>query len=401
MEQANVHWDDGGPVADVGNAALPLSEIDTRTARAQTLMAEFGVECLLLYGSEGYPHGVRYFSGFWPSFESALVVLTQAGRPVLLPGPETEPLARLSVALPDIIAVEESGFAGAPDYAGLSAPSLAEAIAPLVAGLAGRRIHAYPFRAFPHSLTETLAASFPAYEVVSGDDIVQRIRRVKTDYEVARLRRASQLAEEVFASVHPRIADGMTETAVMDLANAGMAAGGSEAPAYYGWCASGPNTQNPIHRSTRRVIRDGDLVQLNIGPRIEGYSGSVGRALTMGGKNKSATRLIADGLAIAARTAAETRAGIPASTVAMKVGAEMEARGYSALYGPAHGTGMEECELPWIQRSSEFVLEPNMSFNIDIWLERDGHGLRVEDGIIVTPDGCDVLSPRFHEVISQ
>jgi Xaa-Pro aminopeptidase len=69
------------------------------------------------------------------------------------------------------------------------------------------------------------------------------------------------------------------------------------------------------------------------------------------------------------------------------------------LYGPAHGTGHSEVEGLWLGRRAGFVIRPNMLFNIDIWLSDGTHGLRFEDGVLVTANGLRELTTYRREAI--
>ena len=75
--------------------------------------------------------------------------------------------------------------------------------------------------------------------------------------------------------------------------------------------------------------------------------------------------------------------------------------GNFALYGPAHGTGMQECEGPWLDDKTELVIQPNMVFNVDIWLSDGEIGLRYEDGIVVTKTGVKELTKYKREIIAK
>ncbi len=70
-----------------------------------------------------------------------------------------------------------------------------------------------------------------------------------------------------------------------------------------------------------------------------------------------------------------------------------------ALYGPAHGTGHSEVEGLWLSRSADFIIQPGMLFNIDIWLSDGINGLRYEDGVLVTEKGLKQLTSYRREKI--
>ena len=65
------------------------------------------------------------------------------------------------------------------------------------------------------------------------------------------------------------------------------------------------------------------------------------------------------------------------------------------VYGPLHGTGIIEVEAPWVETTSNYKLQPNMTFQIDTFISTDTFGVRWEKGIAVTETGCDILSPEI------
>ena len=80
---------------------------------------------------------------------------------------------------------------------------------------------------------------------------------------------------------------------------------------------------------------------------------------------------------------------MPASDVAKKIHGYIAAQGYgdAILYGPAHGCGQMECEFPFLETSSTYILEENMTFMGDVFLHRNHMGFRWEDGLIVKASG--------------
>lgn len=68
--------------------SIPLSEFRERVIKTQTSMKKAGYDMLLCYGNEAEPQYVRYFSNYWPSFETAGVLIPAEGKPILLIGPE-------------------------------------------------------------------------------------------------------------------------------------------------------------------------------------------------------------------------------------------------------------------------------------------------------------------------
>ena len=95
------------------------------------------------------------------------------------------------------------------------------------------------------------------------------------------------------------------------------------------------------------------------------------------------------------------RAGTPAADVARRVHGFITDQGYgdAILYGPAHGCGQMECEYPFVETSSDFVLEVDMAFMVDIFLSNPEMGFRWEDGVVVTDGASEQLSSFKRELI--
>jgi Xaa-Pro aminopeptidase len=70
-----------------------------------------------------------------------------------------------------------------------------------------------------------------------------------------------------------------------------------------------------------------------------------------------------------------------------------------AIYRPAHGSGSSEVEGLWLGAGSDLIIRPGMQFNVDVWLNDGGYGLRYEDGLIVTEDGVEELTSYRREII--
>ena len=95
------------------------------------------------------------------------------------------------------------------------------------------------------------------------------------------------------------------------------------------------------------------------------------------------------------------RAGVPAKDVALGIRDFVTKRGYGdcILYGPCHGIGLMECEHPWIETNSEYVLEENYTFRVDNFLYTQAYGARWEDGVRVTKEGVEQFSTYRREII--
>lgn len=379
---------------------FPDKEYLERINKAQLLLRDKEIGGLLVQSTEGFPYGTRYFANFWPSFEYGFLFIPSHGKPVLFTGVENAMFAREISPIELIEVAKECTFHGAPDYHSNPAPSMLDVVLDLLAGdEMSDKLAIYPYGLFSHDVLDNFARKVSNVEFLDGNgEILVPVRQHKSVLEVEAIRQASRLAQDAFASVLSEIHEGVTESAIMDRINAFTAQRGSERHPYYGWCASGPNTKHAIHRSGDRAVQEGDLVTMCVGSTLSGYCGSYGRAIAIGNVDPDVHRMVDDAIEIEEATTKAAKPGAVAHDVASSINSMMTAKGYSPLYGPLHSTGLEECELPWVQENSQLVLQENMTFNLDIWLERDGNGVRIEDGIVITKNGCDMFTSDFRSL---
>jgi Xaa-Pro aminopeptidase len=102
-------------------------------------------------------------------------------------------------------------------------------------------------------------------------------------------------------------------------------------------------------------------------------------------------------------TIADIRIGGEFAAVYDKFQGMLKAYGFSGLnlYGPAHGTGLQECEGPWVDNRSGLLFERGMVFNVDVWIADDKYGVRFEDGIALTRDGVVELTSWGREIMRK
>jgi Xaa-Pro dipeptidase len=170
---------------------------------------------------------------------------------------------------------------------------------------------------------------------------------------------------------------------------------------YPAWVCSGPHSPLSLCRSTDRPIERDELVQFTFGAKYMGYCGNMCRPFFIG-KPPAPARQLAEVALEAICYAIDTiRPGMPAGQVFGGYHAILSRYGYEefTLYGPAHGTGSSEVEGLWLSQHADFVIQPNMLFNVDIWLSDGTYGLRYEDGVLVTRDGLRELTSYRREVI--
>ena len=102
-------------------------------------------------------------------------------------------------------------------------------------------------------------------------------------------------------------------------------------------------------------------------------------------------------------TEKQVKAGVEACDIAKRFYKLFVDNGYEKnyVYGPLHGTGIIEVEAPWCETSSDYILQPNMCYQVDTYISGDTFGVRWEKGIAVKEGGYELLSPEIPEICPE
>jgi Xaa-Pro dipeptidase len=245
-------------------------------------------------------------------------------------------------------------------------------------------------------------ASGHGIETVSATPVTAGCRSIKTDHEVQCLRLAGKATLAVYEAVYKGLDEGMTAADVRALVQAGYQQVGFEGEASIN---IGEFTALPHGSRTPQTIREGSIIMLDDGCRVEGFTSDITRTFVLG-KPTDKMKQIFDIVKRAQQAAlAAAKPGVPCGaidTVARKVIVD-------AGYGPGfkyfthrvgHGIGMDMHEWPYLIDNNMFgtplhpVLQTNMTTSDEpgIYL-RGEFGVRLEDDMHVTADGAELLTP--------
>ncbi len=375
---------------------IPVQEFAARITAMQAVLAHEPLDALLVFSTESEPAGVRYFSDYWPSFETTGVLIPRQGAPVLLIGPESLTFAKSRSTIAEVIRIKDFRESSMPDYPGSTLaewPAIFQRFGVHRLGVAG-------WHMLPHTLFKNIAAALGEAHITDADELVRKVTLKKSQAEQACLREAARISELGFKAVLEHIKPGMTETQLVGIATGAMLANGAEATGYPVWCCSGPNSTQAISRPTHRKVQEGEIIHFSIGAKVAGYSASLGRPVVLGKCPDETRKFLQTGLDAMNMTIDLMRPGTPAADVARKVHGYITEQGYghALLYGPAHGCGQMECEFPFVETSSGFALEKDMTFMVDVFLADRNMGFRWEDGVIITDGKAEELSRYRREI---
>jgi Xaa-Pro aminopeptidase len=381
-------------------AALPSLAVDGRIAKLQTLLGKGGPtdssngaepqvglqsEALLVTN----PANVRYLTGFTGSSGRVLVTATSATLVTDARYEERamEELQKVSCSARIVIlrtVAEQDAF-------------LAESITAagvLKLGLEANHVSWHD--------AERYRALIAEGELIAEYDAVERLRRTKEPAEVARLARASAIADAAFAQVLPRLGESISERDFASALEDAMRTYGSEEPSFSTIIAAGANASRPHHEPGSYVIQEGDEVICDFGATCEGYRSDMTRTVYISEPSMKQLRHFAvvqqaHDMGIETVTPGVSGLAVDSETRQVIIDAGW---GDFFVHGTGHGSGLQIHEAPWIGPTSTSVLAAGDIVTVEpgVYLPGAG-GVRIEDSMLITTDGPVLLTRSPYDLV--
>lgn len=378
---------------------IPDSEFERRWKKVVEKVREKGLDILIAQSNEADFANVRYLTDYWPIFETAGVAVSKTGEIALLIGPESETFALDRSRVKKIYKILQYRESAEPDYPGLELDDFSKVFKEMAGDV--KKIGLAGYQIFPIPVYEAIKQAAGDAEIIKSDEIIVDMRIIKSNVEIDMLKEAFKISEIALEEAIKSMKPEMTELELVGIIENALYKNGAEYEGHPQYVLAGKNSTHAIGRPGYAKLGEGNLIQLNIGARVSGYSSSVGRPVCIGKMSENMKKLVSAGLDMHRKTMEWMKAGIKAGEVAKKFFeyGEKIGMGKYLLYGPCHGLGMLEVERPWMETSSEYLLEENMTFQVDTFLYCDDFGLRWENGVIVKKDGVEPLSGKLMEII--
>jgi len=362
--------DDAAPVA--------AAEYAARIEKARTLIAEAGADALVV----GAGASLRYFTGVpWGATERFVaMVLGETGGPVFIcPAFERGSLEAARAVDGDIRCWEEE-----EDPFALTAGALRDAKA--------RRVALDPAVAYGMSLR--LAAATGGAEMIDAAPVIDGCRMTKSPAEIALMQRAKSMTLEVHRRTARMLRPGITTTEVRDFIDAAHRRIGSDGTTF-GIVLFGEASSYPHGVPGVQTLKDGDVVLIDTGCGIGGYTSDITRTYVFGEPNDEHRRIWEIEKAAQAAAFAAAEPGATCESVDAAARAVVERAGLGPDYRlpgvphrTGHGIGLSIHEAPYLVRGDQTPLREGMCFSNEPMIVVPGRfGVRLEDHFHMAADG--------------
>jgi Xaa-Pro aminopeptidase len=249
--------------------------------------------------------------------------------------------------------------------------------------------------------SELNSATQSKYRLVETTSLVEQFRIKKDSREVQQIRQAVQLASGIFHSIFQAIREGTTEAEVSAELERLARRAGAEKMSFETIVASGPHSAMPHARPVRQRIGPGFVI-FDYGVILGGYCSDMTRTVHVGRAEDQARRVYQAVLEAQLAGIAAVRPGVEAQEVdlaARKVLRKYKLDKYFT-HSLGHGVGIEIHEAPRLAKGQTQKLEAGMVVTIEpgVYIPGEG-GVRIEDMVLVTANGCEVLTPTSKELV--
>jgi Xaa-Pro aminopeptidase len=242
---------------------------------------------------------------------------------------------------------------------------------------------------------DDLDAKLDSVELVPTSDIVEQQRRSKDATEVASMRDAAGLADDAFEWVLDRLTPGRTEKEIALDLEMRIRTQGADTVSFAPIVGTGMLSAHIHHTPSERALQRGDLVLLDFGAQVDGYCSDLTRTVILGQASEDHRTLYARLLEAQAAGIGAIEPGAAGADVdrAARSIVEASGNGDSFGHGLGHGVGLAIHEAPRLHWQSRDTLAAGDVVTVEPGVYRAGWGgIRIEDCVLVTETGCEVLS---------
>jgi Xaa-Pro dipeptidase len=370
--------------------ATPIS-VDERKGRiekAKRLMTENRIDALMLTGGTS----MVYFTGMhWGLSERMTAVIVPVRGDAFIVTPKFEEERTLEQARTGPLGAATRVMTWEED----ESPSALVAKGLRDAGISSGTLGVEETVRFVFSNMVAIAA--PSLRITSGTPVSAGCRMVKDQHELALMRLASQVTLKAYEAAYKSLADGMTQTQFADLVAQAHRQLGFDGGA---GVQVGEYSALPHGSVQPQVIREGTILLIDGGCKVEGYSSDISRTFVLGKATDRMNSVFELEHRAQSAALAAAKPGVECQAVDAAARKVIEDGGFGPGYKffthrVGHGMGMDGHEWPYLVKGNTLKLEPGMTFSDEPGIYIPGEfGCRLEDDMVITEAGAELFTPQ-------
>jgi len=246
--------------------------------------------------------------------------------------------------------------------------------------------------------------AFAGSRLLATEPWLPELRMSKDQAEITHMRRAAEIAERAMQRLLDQgsIRVGRTEQEVAADLQVAVLREGGQGLAFTPIIVAGPNSASPHAGPSDRPMQDGELVVIDWGAVYKGYRSDITRTFVLGAPSAEVERIYDAVLAANQAGRMAIRAGTTAQSVDQAARRSIGLAGYDEffIHRTGHGLGLETHEPPYIVEGNLEILKLGMTFTVEPGIYVPGlGGVRIEDDVAVSEDGCETLTTLPRELV--
>ena len=253
-----------------------------------------------------------------------------------------------------------------------------------------------------HTEYLSLSSAFQGLKLIGISDVISAMRAVKSDEEIAIIKRAVEISDKAILSLQKFLKQGVTEKEARDELEHQMRLLGAEGSAFDSIVAFGEHTSIPHAHCGAKKLEKGDLILIDFGAKVDSYCSDMTRTLAFGEPSPQLKAIYSAVQCAQRYTLSCIKAGLTGKEVDSFAREYLNSRGLGEYFthGSGHGLGLNIHEYPSLALNSTDVLSENMVITCEpgVYIKGLG-GVRIEDTVVVKNDGVEILNSVTKELI--
>ncbi len=235
-------------------------------------------------------------------------------------------------------------------------------------------------------------------DLVETESMVEKLRSVKDEEEIRNIRKACEITDKAFEYIINNLKFGMTEKQLAYKVERFMLSEGASGLAFDTIIASGEESSKPHSEPNERVIKQGDIVLIDMGAKYNGYCADMSRTVFVGEcRFEKEYNFV---LEQQRKIVSGFKAGSNIKPVIDMAYKDYEVEGYDVMHAFGHSLGLEVHENPVLRNKDDEYLEKNYVIAVEPGIYEIGKfGIRIEDTYLVTNDGVEQLTKSDKSII--